>query len=460
MTDLAKDSKRRDFILNGNIFAVVLKISLPLIMLAVFNYMAGIIDTIVVAKYDNNALSSVVMIDQIKNLFSSLGAGLATGGSIVVARLIGRNQLDVAQKSANTLLTIAVSIATILVALLLPLSRLILRLAHLTENMIDLGIGYFRVQIFTIGVMLFNSVFLGLEKSRGATINILIVNLFVMALKIVLTIVFVNIFDGATVMVAVATLVANLVVTLYAVVMLCRRNYLFRYSLKNLNFQKTFIHPLVKLSLPIFLGRFVFSMGKVIVNSLAMNYGPDAPGALGVSNHISGSVTGVTNSLEDSSSSVISQNLGAKQVKRTIQAFWCALAINVVIASIGVTLLYCFCDKIAMFFADDNPAKAQLIESIFRYEGLGIIALGISAATNGLVYGLGHTKLSIVCNLSRLFVFRIPTMLIMINCFPTMGAESLGIAMFVSNLGIGLMSIGIAIWCMVQAKRNTVKDKI
>ena len=118
MTNTSRDNKRREFILNGNIFAVVLRISLPLIMLAVFNYMAGIIDTIVVAKHDNDALSSVVMIDQIKNLFSSLGAGLATGGSIVVARLIGRNQLDTAQKSANTLLTIAVSIAAVLILLL------------------------------------------------------------------------------------------------------------------------------------------------------------------------------------------------------------------------------------------------------------------------------------------------------------------------------------------------------
>ncbi len=460
MTSTARDSKRRDFILNGNIVAVVLKISLPLIMLAVFNYMAGIIDTIVVAKHDNNALSSVVMIDQIKNLFSSLGAGLATGGSIVVARLIGRNQLDVAQKSANTLLTIALSIAVVLVCLLFPLSRYVLRLAQLTDDMIDLGIGYFRVQVFTIGITLFNSVFLGLEKARGATVNILVVNVFVMALKILLTLLFVKIWNGATVMVATATLIANLSVTCYALFMLCRRKYLFRYSFKNLNFNKAFIKPLVRLSTPVFLGKFVFSMGKVIVNSLSMNYGPDAPGALGVSNHISGSITGVTNSLEDSSSSVISQNLGAKQLKRTVQAFWCALVINTIISAIGVIVLYAFCHQISLFFADGNEVKAQLIEKIFRYEGLGIVALGVNAATNGLVYGLGYTKLSMICNLSRLFVFRIPSMLIMINLFPQMGAESLGIAMFVSNVGIGLMSIVIAILCIYRVKRNAVKDKI
>ena len=54
----------------------------------------------------------------------------------------------------------------------------------------------------------------------------------------------------------------------------------------------------------------------------------------------------------------------------------------------------------------------------------------------------------------------IPAMLVMINFFPQLGAESLGIAMFTSNIGIGLMSVGIAIWCIVQVKRNAVKDRI
>ena len=79
-----KDRKRREFILNGKPMAVVLSISLPLILLGAFSYLSGIIDTLVVAKSDNNALSSVVMISQIKNLFTALGSGFATGGSIIV----------------------------------------------------------------------------------------------------------------------------------------------------------------------------------------------------------------------------------------------------------------------------------------------------------------------------------------------------------------------------------------
>ena len=92
-----KDRKRREFILTGNPMAVVLKITLPLMAMSAFTYLSGIIDTIVVSQSDNNALSSVVMISQIKNLFTALGGGFSTGSSIIVSRLIGRGEYDKAE---------------------------------------------------------------------------------------------------------------------------------------------------------------------------------------------------------------------------------------------------------------------------------------------------------------------------------------------------------------------------
>lgn len=456
----AKDLKRREFILNGSPMAVVLSISIPLILLGAFSYLSGLIDTIVIAKSDNDALSSVAMISQIKNLFTALGSGFATGGSIIVARLIGRGDYDKAKQIANTTLTTFCVGSVILVIVFLLLSKSVLRLAGMTEDMVRMGLGYFRIQILSIGVSMFNSVFLGLEKARGATVNILFVNIMSMSLKIVFTVVFVSVLHLGTEFVAGSTLLADISVTIYAAANLFRRGYLFRFSLKNTWFKKDFVRQWCSLSIPVFLGKFVFSMGKVIVNSLAMDYGENAPGALGVSNQISGSVTNMTNNTEDAESSIESYNLSAKQYSRMIQMFFCTLAVNTAISVIGFIILTVFKDGISMYFANNDPVKAELIGKIFGYEKVGIVALGVNAAVNGLIYGIGYTKLSMICNLSRLFVFRIPSMLIMINCFPEMGAESLGIAMLVSNVGIGLMSVIIGTVCLIKIKNHKTKDNV
>lgn len=455
-----KDRKRREFILNGKPMAVVLNISLPLILLGAFSYLSSIIDTVVVAKSDNSALSSVVMISQIKNLFTALGSGFATGGSIIVSRLIGRGEYDKAKRVANSVITVFFIGAVALVGLFMPLSKSVLRLSGMTETMAASGLGYFRIQIISIGVSMFNSVFLGLEKARGATMNIMFVNIMSMSLKLLFTVFFVTVLKMGTTMVAASTLFADLSVTTYAAISLSRKNYLFRYSARNTEFKKDFVKTLCTLSIPVFLGKFVFSMGKVIVNSLAIGYGEEAPGALGVSNQISGSVTNVTNCTEDSESSIESYNLSAGQYSRMIRIFFCTLTLNLIISTIGVVILTIFKDNITMYFADGNPQKAELIGRIFSYEKVGIIALAVNAAVNGLIYGIGWTKLSMICNLARLFVFRIPSMLIMINCFPEMGAESLGIAMLVSNVGIGLMSTVIGIVCLVKIKHHKAKDNV
>ena len=456
-----KDRKRREFILNGNPMAVVLHISLPLMALGAFSYISSIIDTVVVSTTDNNALSSVVMISQIKALISALGGGFATGSSIIVSRLIGRGEYDKAKKAANTTIMLFFIVAASLIGLLQVFAVGILRLGRLDDEMIAMGIGYFRVQIISLGVGMFNSVFMGLEKSRSAMVNITLINIMSMVLKLVFTILFVNVLHLGTTWIAVGTLCADLSVTIYALVNLFRRNYLFKFSAHNTMFTKEFFRPLCSMSIPVSLGKFVFSMGKVIINGLAVDYyGGYAPGALGVSNQISGAVTHLTTYSEDAESSVISYNLSNKYYSRMIRVFFCTLTVNLIITSIGFVLLTLFKAPISMFFADGNVEKAELIEKIFGYESIGIIALGVNSAVNGLIYGIGWTKLSMVCNLSRLFVFRIPTMLIMINFFPEIGAESLGIAMLISNVGIGLMSVVIGIVCLINIKNHKTKDNV
>lgn len=456
-----KDRKRREFILNGNPMAVVVRISLPLMALGAFSYISSVIDTVVVSATDNDALSSVVMISQIKALITALGAGFATGSSIIVSRLIGRGEYDKAKKAANTTLEVFFLLAIGLIALIQAVAVPILKLSQMTDDMIEIGIGYFRVQIVSIGVGLFNQVFMGLEKARGAMMNITLINVMSMILKLSFTILFVTVLGLGTTWVAGATLCADLSVTTYAMVNLFRREYLFKFNPRNVMFSKDFFKPLCSLSIPVSLGKFVFSAGKVIVNGLAMGYGEAAPGALGVSNQISGSVTHLTTYSEDSESSVISYNLSQKQYKRMIQVFFCTLSLNLFITIVGFILLTIFSAPLSMFFAGDGgQEEAELIEKIFSYERIGIIALGVNSAVNGLIYGLGYTKLSMICNLSRLFVFRIPSMLIMINCFPSLGAESLGIAMLISNVGIGLMSVVIGIVCLLRIKNHKTKDNI
>lgn len=422
---------------------------------------------VVVADKGGDVLSAVVMANQLENLFTTLGGGLATGGAIMVSRFIGRNDYPMAKQSATTFLTVAASISLLFVGAILPFTDPLLRAAQFDDELLAAGRSYFAVQVVTAGVGIFNSTFLSFEKSRGASTNVLFINLGVMAVKISLTLLFVKAYELDVVWIALSTLFANLIITAYAAVNLIRRKYLFAYRFRNNRFKGDILKPYIRLSFPVFLGKFVFSFGKVIVNALGKQYNRFAPGALGVSNNVAGAVTNVTSATEEAISTVVSQNIGAGNTGRALKCFWVALAMDVAVSLAGTLVLNFISGWLSGFFSQGStmaPEEAEyqrkLIEDIFRLELVGIPFLGVNAACMGFIYGLGYTKLSLVFNLSRLFVLRLPVVLVMLYCFYDFGPAGLGMGMLVSNMGVGIVSFILALICYMRVKRRGFKDNI
>ena len=82
-----------------------------------------------------------------------------------------------------------------------------------------------------------------------------------------------------------------------------------------------------------------------------------------------------------------------------------------------------------------------LIKSIHRYDSLSILALAVNAAVLGVLYGYGKTKMTMVLNISRVFVFRIPVLWYLQTFHKEIGAEAAGLSMGISNICIALASL-------------------
>ena len=86
-----------------------------------------------------------------------------------------------------------------------------------------------------------------------------------------------------------------------------------------------------------------------------------------------------------------------------------------------------------------------MIYNIYRYESLGgCIPLGINSAVIALMLGFGYTKCTLLINFCRVFVFRIP-ILWGLQIFTSLGSDSVGVVMMVSNILVTVFSSVIAI---------------
>lgn len=468
-----KELDRRNFILTGNIWKVVFTISFPLFLYSLFQYLYSFVDVLLANQISKEASDCVSMISQFTTMVQSIGDGLAAGGAILIAREIGKNNYQRA-KSLSSTLFVYIFVITILTDLIfIPFAKPIMRMNGLTDDLINVGYNYFIINIVNSSIVIVNSVFIGLQKAKGSTKSISIFNIMIVFIKIGLSYLFVyglNLKD--TTYIALATLCAN--ATLF-VIMLCgymfRKSYLFHFSFKNVDFSFKTGKKVTLISFPIFLGKFVFSFGKSIINTMTANKFPNqgVVGALGVSNSIGGMGTKAMSSIEDSTSSIISQNIGNGNYKRALQTFYVGLVYNVLLGVIAVILLTVFNNQIISFYTQNitDPAsratREEMISEIFFYEKMGIITLGINSAVLGLLYGFGYTKISMVINLLRVFGFRVPSLVCMFYIFPNFGIDygwkAVGIAMGFSNIMIGIVAIIVAIIIVVKIKKQEQKRK-
>ena len=141
-----------------------------------------------------------------------------------------------------------------------------------------------------------------------------------------------------------------------------------------------------------------------------------------------------------------------------MDAFKKLLIINVAIGFVGYALINIFIYPVTGIFANSvegfNADFQQAIIRVLRYDSFGsCVPLGVNAAVMALMFGFGYTKLTLLINFCRVFVFRIPVLWALQN-FTNLGSESVGIVMAVSNICVAIMSAVMAAIVIRKMKRE------
>lgn len=450
------DEEFRDFALNGNMRRVIAYVSLPLMIYQGLMQIFKILDTVMAAHISTEAVSSIAYISQISFLISAVGTGLSIGGGMKISEAYGAGDYGLVKRRVSTVYALCM-ISGVIVLALIPFAEGFLRLNGTTEGMIAEGTGYFTVELTAIVLNFFNSVYIAVERARGNSRLILRLNILVLSVKLVFTAFFVYVLNGSAVTISAATLISQGIFFLFALRKICDRKSPFGFSLSAVSFSRASALPVIKTSVPAAAERAAFAYGKLIANSMCTVYGDAAVGALGVSNNIGGLSTNLQNGFQDGASSIISQNIGAGKHDRALAAFRETLIINIAIGILFLVLISLKLDVICGLFSGGDDEFKELIKSITKYEIPGMVTLGINATVMALLYGYGYTKLTLLLNAARIFVFRVPVLWYLQN-YTDLGSESAGIMMLVSNISVGILSAIAAAAVIKRIKKKYITE--
>lgn len=439
-----KDEQFREFSLNGPMWRVVLYVGFPLALYESLNQLFKILDTMMASHIGASAVSAVAYLSQINMMISAVGTGLAVGASIKVSQAYGAGDFMLVKKRVSTMFAMCGALGIAILLVLVPFTPEFLRLMNTPEEFIADGSTYFRLELFGMVITFFNNVYIAIERARGNSKRILILNTAVIVVKLGLTAWFVYGLGGGINMISCATIISQSLLLLAACINMNQKGNAFGFSLRAISIKKEVICPMLTLSFPVIVERIAFAVGKVIVNSMSTVYGSWTVGALGISNNIGGITTNPQNGFQEGGSSIISQNLGAGRPKRALLAFRWVLYIDILIGLVIMTASLLCLNQLAGLFAGDNAEFAEMIKQIYRFEAVGAIPLGINAAVMALLYGFGKTRVTLVMNFCRVFLFRVPV-LWALQQFTDLGNVSAGIVMAVSNVASGVLAAVVGV---------------
>jgi len=132
-----------------NFYRKSVSLALPIALQNMITIGVNMMDTVMVGRLGENALSAVSLANQFITLFQICCMGIGMGASVMIARFWGQGNLPDVRRSVTIMLRFCLLTATAFAAVTAIMPRGIMRLYATEPEILDLGVSYFRWSIVT-----------------------------------------------------------------------------------------------------------------------------------------------------------------------------------------------------------------------------------------------------------------------------------------------------------------------
>ena len=390
----------------GVIWKQFLLFSVPLLIGNLFQQLYNTVDSVVVGNFiGSEALAAVGSSNSLINLIIGMFLGIATGAGVIISQYYGAGDEQKLSWAVHTCIALSLIGGVALSILGVLASPLILKWMGTPEDVMEGSVVYLR--IFFSG-SLFNLVYnmtAGVLRAVGDSRRPLYYLAVSSAVNVVLDLVFVVGFQMGIAGAAWATIIAQAVSALLALVALMRTQDIYRVDLKKLKIDVRMMKRILAIGIPSGIQQSIISLSNVIVQSNINIYGSAAMAGYGASSKIDGFVTLPLQSFCIAATTFTGQNIGAKKKKRVIQGIFQGIAISLIYTLILSPILLWRSEDVLRIFGSDPAVleygKISMTILIPLYS-----VLSIHQILMGTLRGAGKTMVTMMIGLGNMCVLR------------------------------------------------------
>lgn len=372
----------------GSIIRKMLPFMGPILGALILQAAYGAVDLLVVGRFGSTAgLSAVSTGSQVLNLVTFVIIALAMGVTVLIARYIGEKNTDQIGELLGGATTIFAILAVVLAVVMVTFARPLSVLMQAPAEAVTLTSSYVRICgggiFFIIAYNVLTAIFRGFGDSKSPLIFV-----FVACIVNVGDLILVAGCHLDAAGAAIATVVAQAVSVVLALVLLKKRELPFKISRKDFRLNRQ-CRRLLSVGLPLAMQEFLTQMSFLALCAFINRLGLEASSGYGVACKIVSFAMLVPSSLMQSMASFVSQNVGAGKEDRARKAMLTGMGIGLSVGVVVFIGVWFFGDKLTSIFTTDSA----VIKRGFEYlRGFAPETILTAVLFSMIGYFNGHEK--------------------------------------------------------------------
>ena len=435
MTDkaAARPDRKRRMILSENLYKVIITLSLPIMLSNLIQTFYNLADSYFVSRMGEIELNAVGVTWPFVFAIIGLGRGLSLGSIAVISNHVGSNDKEEAQRASAQSLSY-LFIAGVLMGLLGYLvSPAILGFMQISGPTYDYALQYLNIIFIGAPFMYLFFAFQSIQQAQGNMILPMIFSGVSVILNILLDPVFIFTLDLGVKGAAYATILARILLGVVSILFyFLSKKTKYKPRLSQLVPDMRIIGEISKTGVPASFGQVTTSVGFMVINALVYSYGDNVLTAFLIGNRIVSLVMMPCMGIGNALSTIVGQNLGAGNIARTKEALKKSFKTSMIFALVGIVFLLFMRGPFIKAFTDD----LNVISYANAYGLIITLAMPLMTIFNiwtGLFIGVNKGTFSMIVMMSRLWIYRIPTILLLKYLFHV-NEYAIWIPLVVSNM--------------------------
>ncbi len=395
------------------IVATLTKFSLPLIFSGILQQLYSWADAFIVGNVEGEtALAAIGSTSTAVNFYLTAITGFTLGLSVLFAQKFGSRQTGAIPQILSTFTALFAGLFTVLAGVGILLASPLLRLLNTTPDTMELARQYLQVVFLGVPFLavynVYSAALRGVGDSRAPFWSVLISSL----VNIVLDILFVAAFSWGVAGAAVATVLSQVVMTVFIIGYSNKRHELVRFSPRSVSANA--LRQGARFGLPPMIQSSVSSFGSLILQNFMNSFGTQTVAAITTAYRVDSIVMLPIINLGSGISTIVAQNYGAGDNRRAKHTFYVGAGLMTAVSLILTALVIPFGGVVIGLFGVGQTAIA-IGQEFFRGIASFYLVFGLATAVRGYLEGLGDMFysglagiLSLVVRIVFSYLFRGP----------------------------------------------------